>query len=72
MESNKSFRESMDRLDYIVSQLEQNDVELEEAITLFEEGLHLVKTCDSQLKKFEEQVTTLMETYEGDTEHEES
>lgn len=71
MTKSKNFRESMDRLDYIVSQLEQNDVELESAIQLFEEGLHLVKSCDSQLKKFEAQVSSLMKTYEEGEEHEE-
>lgn len=63
MENQKSFRESMDRLDTIVTQLEKNDVELEDAIQLFEEGLHLVKSCDSQLRYFENQVGTLLKTY---------
>jgi len=63
MENKKSFRESMDRLDTIVDQLEKNDVELERAIQLFEEGLHLVKDCDSQLRHFEDQVSTLLKTY---------
>lgn len=66
MEQNKNFREAMDRLDYIVSHLEQNDIELEEAIKLFEEGLLLVKDCDAQLKHFEHQVSSLLETYERD------
>lgn len=63
MENKKSFRESMDRLDTIVTQLEKNDVELEDAIQLFEEGLYLVKSCDSQLRYFEDQVGTLLKTY---------
>lgn len=72
MSENNRFRESMNRLDFIVSQLEQNNVELEDAIQLFEEGLKLVQTCDATLKKFEEQVSSLIETYEGKQEHEES
>ena len=45
-----SFKKSMLRLNEIVGALEKNDLELEEAIALFEEGLSLVQTCDGQLK----------------------
>lgn len=69
--SENRFKDSMNRLDYIVSQLEQNNVELEEAIQLFEEGLRLVQTCDTKLKSFEEQVSLLIKTYEGNQENEE-
>ena len=40
----------MARLEEIVSLLERNEIELEEAISLFEEGLKLVNSCDTQLK----------------------
>lgn len=63
---NKSFKEAMERLDIIVSKLEQNDVELEEAIQLFDEGLQLVKSCDGQLKAFEDQVSSLIEAHKGE------
>ncbi|MGL5978096.1 MAG: exodeoxyribonuclease VII small subunit [Erysipelotrichaceae bacterium] len=59
----KSFKSSMSRLTEIVSALEKNEIELEEALTLFEEGLQLVTSCDSQLKQFEEKITTLSATY---------
>lgn len=61
-----SFKDSMNRLDEIVSQLESKDLELENAITLFEEGLTLVKKCDEQLNTFEEKVNSLIDTYQGD------
>lgn len=54
----------MERLDEIVNILERNDVELEEAISLFEEGLKLVKACDEQLHTFEDKVQALVEGYE--------
>ena len=53
MEEKQSFKNSMARLEEIVSLLERNEIELEEAISLFEEGLKLVNSCDTQLKTFE-------------------
>lgn len=59
-----SFKMSMSRLNEIVAALEKNDLELEEAITLFEEGLQLVNSCDGQLKNFENKVASLLESYQ--------
>lgn len=69
MNEEKPFRQSMKRLEEIVSELERNDIELEAAISYFEEGLQLVNQCDSQLKNFEEKVVTLMNTYQKDDEN---
>lgn len=49
----KTFEESMNRLQQIVSDLEVNEKPLDETIKLFEEGLDLVKNCDEQLKQFD-------------------
>lgn len=59
-----SFKMSMSRLNEIVAALEKNDLELEAAITLFEEGLQLVNSCDGQLKHFENKVASLLESYQ--------
>ena len=64
MPKKESFKQSMDRLDEIIARLNQNEVELEEAITLFEEGLKLVKQCDARLKQFEKRVSVLIEVKE--------
>lgn len=69
MESKVSFKEAMTRLEDIVSLLERNEIELEEAIVLFEEGLQLVNNCDTQLKGFEEKVSQLMDNYAGGEDH---
>ncbi len=61
---NKTFQESMQRLDEIVTLLEKNEIELEEAITLFEEGLILLKTCDQKLNHFEDKVSALLKSYQ--------
>ncbi|MDY3233010.1 MAG: exodeoxyribonuclease VII small subunit, partial [Erysipelotrichaceae bacterium] len=41
------------------SQLENNEKPLEETIALFEEGLNLVKSCQTQLSSFEKKVEEL-------------
>lgn len=69
MEEKLPFKQAMTRLEEIVALLEKNEIELEEAITLFEEGLQLVNACDTQLKGFEEKVTSLMDRYQGGEEH---
>lgn len=69
MEENYSFQQAMNRLEEIVALLEKNEIELEEAIQLFEEGLQLVNRCDTKLHGFEESVTKLMQTYQEDEPH---
>ena len=56
----KSFEESMNRLEEIINDLEENEKPLDETISLFEEGLQLVKACDIKLKKFESQINDVI------------
>lgn len=60
MKEKLTFKQSIERLDEIIEQLNHNDVELEDAITLFEEGLHLVKDCDDRLKHFEQRMNEVL------------
>ena len=66
MSNEKTFTTSMQRLDEITAALEANDIELEQSIALFEEGLKLVNDCDKQLKTFENKVQELLKTYQED------
>lgn len=59
----KTFEEALDRLQEIVSVLEDNEKPLDEAVCLFEEGLQLVQLCDERLKKFETQIEELSEKH---------
>lgn len=59
----KTFEEALDRLQEIVSVLEDNEKPLDEAVRLFEEGLQLVQLCDERLKKFETQIEELSEKH---------
>ena len=63
-EKQLKFQEAMKRLDAIVNQLNDQDLELETAMDLFEEGLILSKQCSRQLEAFETKVNQLMEVQE--------
>ncbi len=54
----KSFEQNLERLEQLVSQLEQGDLPLEDAIKLFKEGMKLsgllaekLNTVESEVKK---------------------
>lgn len=55
------FNDAMQQLEEIVRQLEQGDVPLEEALTLYQKGMHLSKVCHSKLQNAEEQLVTMMQ-----------
>ena len=73
MSEKPTFEQSMDRHDQIASLHEKNEIALEEAIGLFEEGLNLVQDLDTQLQGYENKVQELMlrhQTKEGQGENE--
>lgn len=54
-----NFEQDLLRLEEISRILEEDNVELEEAITLFEEGVKLSKSCLITLKEAELKITEL-------------
>lgn len=72
MKTAKTFEEAIQRLDTIVNQLEQNDVPLEQAIAMFEEGLTLAKACDDQLKQFETRLEDVYQQHQQEDGHDET
>lgn len=62
-----TFEEAMEKLEVIVEKLEEGDVPLEEAISIYKEGMELSKICHDKLKNVEEQLTEIL-TESGKTE----
>ena len=62
----KTFEQSVSRIDEIVSKLEQGDVALDDALTLFEEGTGLVKSCFTLLDKAEQKVKIFTRGKDGE------
>lgn len=54
------FNDAMQQLEEIVRHLEQGDVPLEEALTLYQKGMELSKVCHDKLQNAEEQLVTMM------------
>ena len=62
---NKTFEESMARLEQIVRVMERGDVALEESLKLFQEGTELVRSCQKLLDDAQLQVKKIMTTPDG-------
>ena len=55
-----TFEQALERLENIVASLENGDAPLDESLTLFEEGVKLVKLCNNKLENAEEAVKHLV------------
>ncbi len=52
----KTFEEALDRLEKITKRLEEDDVMLDEAVNLYEEGMKLVDFCSTKLEEAENRI----------------
>ena len=59
------FEESLQRLEEIVERLEDDELELEQSLALFEEGVKLAAACDQRLDEAEKKVALLLKNNEG-------
>ena len=64
-QKNKTFEESMARLEQIVRAMERGDVALEESLKLFQEGTDLVRNCQKLLDEAQLQVKKIMTAPDG-------
>ena len=63
--ANKTFEESMTRLEQIVRAMERGDVSLDESLKLFQEGTELVRACNQMLTDAKLQVEKIMAASDG-------
>lgn len=63
--ANKTFEESMARLEQIVRAMERGDVALEESLKLFQEGTELVRSCQTILDNAQLQVKKILTAPDG-------
>ena len=63
--NNKTFEESIQRLEQIVRAMERGDVPLEESLKLFREGTALVESCGKLLDEAELQVKKIVTDASG-------
>ena len=55
------FEDNMENLEKIVSELEKGDLNLDESISKFEEGIKISKDCNKILEDAEKKITILLE-----------
>lgn len=60
-----NFEKSLHRLDEIIAALDGEQVGLDASLTLFEEGIELLRTASAELDKAETKVQLLVERSEG-------
>ena len=56
----KSFEENIDDLEKIVSELESGDLNLDDSVSKFEEGIKISKECNKILEEAEKKITILL------------
>lgn len=60
-----TFESSLARLEAIVTELNRDDVPLDRALTLFEEGIGHLKTASAELQRAEGVLKTLVKKADG-------
>lgn len=59
------YEDALERLEYIVQQLEKGDLTLEEALSYYEEGVKLLNFCSKMLDKAEGKIQVLIKDLNG-------
>ena len=61
MSSEIKFEEAMKQLEQIACELEKGELNLDDSVTKFEEGMKLSKTCSKILEEAEKKITILIQ-----------
>ena len=56
----KSFEEQMEKLEEIIGELEKGDLNLDDSVSKFEEGIKISKECNKILEEAEKKITILV------------
>lgn len=71
MEEKVNFEETIKQLEEIAVQLEKGDLNLDESVEKFEQGMRLSKQCSKILEEAEKRITILLKNSEGEIEEQE-
>ncbi len=61
----KTFEEALARLEQIIGELEKGELNLDESLKLFEEGIALARHCNAKLDEAQGKVEMLIGTENG-------
>ncbi|MCP4717472.1 MAG: exodeoxyribonuclease VII small subunit [Deltaproteobacteria bacterium] len=65
---NKTFEQAQEELETIVQRLENDELPLDEALKLFEQGIKLSRLCTGKLDEAEKKVEILLQDENGSAE----
>jgi exodeoxyribonuclease VII small subunit len=66
MDNSGSFEQALKRLEAIVEELENGEIEIEKALLIFEEGTKLSRQCARKLARIERRVEILTKGSDGE------
>lgn len=61
MKEKMTYEQAIKRLEDIITQLENNEIPLEDSLSLFQEGIELSQYCDQKLKSIQAKVAQIYE-----------
>lgn len=56
----KKFEEKIKELDFIINELENGEIDLDDSINKYTKAMKLIKECDEELKNVEEKVNKIV------------
>ena len=56
-----NFEELMEKLEQITNKLEKENLNLDESVELFEEGMNISKQCSEKLENAEKRITMILD-----------
>lgn len=56
-----NFEENINKLESILSELEKGDLNLDDSVKKFEEGINISKECNKMLEEAEKKITILLQ-----------
>lgn len=65
-----NFEENMEKLEKIVTELEKGELNLDDSVKKFEEGINISKECNKILEDAEKKITILVKKEDGETDEE--
>ena len=68
--SKENFEETMTKLEEIVTELENGNLNLDDSVVKFEEGMNISKECSKMLENAEKKITILLNDENGEKKEE--
>ncbi|MBD3314617.1 MAG: exodeoxyribonuclease VII small subunit [Chitinivibrionales bacterium] len=62
----KTFEQALNELESVIEKLEGDELTLDEALSGFENGVKLIRTCDTHLKSAEGKLRELLKSEDGE------